>query len=347
MMVNMSFSYLTFVVGMPVVRRRLYTMSTSSGRGDGNRRFKPRGDGNSGRSFGGRRDEDGDFNWKGGGRSGGEERRNTSGRERRTDYDSLSRRTEGSMGYAPKAFRSPDRNREDVPLSDIQIAIKSDHDLVFGANPVLAALKSNRRIDMYAMWVSESSQKDREVAKMIHQLAKEKKVKLKSRPKGDLNSLCGNRPHQGFILEASPLDYVPIEALETCTENQVWLCLDEVTDPMNFGALVRSAFFLQCHGIVVSEKNCCPITPTASKASSGALEAMPVHAARNLPTFLRRSRDAGWKIIGAQMSPTATEAKDLNLDGPTILVLGSEGRGLRKTVSNTHGQNVPSFRNPL
>lgn len=233
-------------------------------------------------------------------------------------------------------------------LTELQVAMRSGNDLVFGTNPVLAALESQRRQNMTALWVAEAARgRGQDEARRILQLAEGMELPVKTRSKGDLNALSENRPHQGFVLEASPLSFEPITGLEATERSCLWLALDEITDPMNFGALVRSAVFLGCAGIAVAEKNCCPITPTASKASSGALEIAPVHAARNLPAFLESSAENGWRILGAHVHSTASPVKELALDRPTVLVVGSEGTGLRTNVSRRSTLLHIRFQQPL
>ena len=139
----------------------------------------------------------------------------------------------------------------------------------------------------------------------------------------------------------------------------LWLCLDEVVDPQNFGALLRSAYFLggggiegvdasKGIGIMVCAKNSSPPTPVASASSAGALEVSQIYSTTNLPRTLNAAKENGWRILGAAASAPndmtdettgqAVICQDLNevevsASKPTILVLGSEGHGLRRLVS--------------
>uniref|UniRef100_A0A7S3ED50 rRNA methyltransferase 1, mitochondrial n=1 Tax=Rhodosorus marinus TaxID=101924 RepID=A0A7S3ED50_9RHOD len=294
----------------------------------------------SGRSGDSRRG--GEFNqWK------AEKRRSGGGRNRAEDGNRSPRfdgarsgdATRGNQDdewYAPRAFDERRERTDEEELSELQLALRSGNDFVFGANPVLAALQCKRRNLMYALWVADSATtRDRIEAKQILELASKLHIEVKNRSKGDLNAMSGNRPHQGFVLESSPLEMVPITQLDKTEEGfPLWLALDEVTDPMNFGALTRSALFLRTAGIVVSEKNCCSLTPTASKASSGALEVLPIHSAKNLPAFLNKCSENGWRILGAHLHPDSKDVKQFQLDQPTVLVVGSEGTGLRTNVLN-------------
>lgn len=190
--------------------------------------------------------------------------------------------------------------------------------------------------------------------------------------KGYLNSLCGNRPHQGFVLKARPLEFEPIlflpqiqtanpgasatgtgtasakdvakgraapapapSPIVTGAPGNVWLALDEVTDPQNFGALLRSAHFFGANGVVTCAKNSASLTATVSKASAGAVEVMRVHSTANMMRFLRRSRENGWRVVGTAVSESSVPLRELPVGPdapPTIVVLGNEGYGVRASV---------------
>jgi 21S rRNA (GM2251-2'-O)-methyltransferase len=206
-------------------------------------------------------------------------------------------------------------------------------------------------------------------------LAKEHGVPLAEVDKGVLNTLCGNRPHQGFVLRCGGLNFeqlrsIPSAAGEDAKSNPlVWLALDEVVDPQNLGALLRSVYFLgggEHVGVLVTAKNSSPLSPTVSASSSGALEFMTVYSTSNLPKMLNNAKDNGWRVLGAaaevptdkrrdytggndwdidveddgdgttqqqQQTQQCYDLNDVETQKPTILVLGSEGRGLRTLVA--------------
>jgi len=220
--------------------------------------------------------------------------------------------------------------------------------MLFGVNPVLAALQQRRR-RMYKLLVQDSinpkKRKDAAAVELVQKLASELGVPIVSTDKGTLNNYCNHRPHQGLVLEAEPLEYEPIAlmpeppAAVAGAQLPLWLALDEVGDPMNLGALLRSAHFLGVAGVLVSEKNSAPLTPIVSKASSGASEIMRVHATRNLPKTLASAREQGWAVVGAALEDSVAPS-ELQLSQPTVLVLGSEGAGLRTLVRRACDQFV-------
>jgi 21S rRNA (GM2251-2'-O)-methyltransferase len=144
----------------------------------------------------------------------------------------------------------------------------------------------------------------------------------------------------------------------------VWLVLDEVVDPQNLGALLRSAFFLggTSAGVLVCSKNSAPPSPVVSAASAGALELMEVYSTSNLPRTLNNARDDGFRIVGASSSVPRSSVSDNGEeegdlpplyelqqlpprgagqdDKPVLLVLGSEGHGLRTLVAKACSEFV-------
>lgn len=231
-----------------------------------------------------------------------------------------------------------------------------DMDLVYGVAPVLGALRSGRRKarTLYVQERKEGSgsgpgpaRKEGHNAAVahIHRMAAALDVPVKNLPKGDLNVLSRDRPHQGYVLHATPLDYedvadvgnapeAPAEAGAGAawTDAPVWLVLDEVSDPQNLGALARSAHFLGAKGVVACRRNSSALTPAVSKASAGAVESMAIRGVASMPRFLRRAKEQGWRVVGAAVSDDAVTTGGLEVGVPTLLVLGSEGRGLRPMV---------------
>jgi 21S rRNA (GM2251-2'-O)-methyltransferase len=108
--------------------------------------------------------------------------------------------------------------------------------------------------------------------------------------------------------------------------------LDEVHDPQNFGALIRTAAFLGCNKIIVSQKNNCPLTPIVSKASSGAMEETEIFATKNMVSLLQKAKADGWLVVGTGMSGKAIPMEETPKDKPIILVLGNEGHGIRTNL---------------
>lgn len=206
-------------------------------------------------------------------------------------------------------------------------------EIVYGANAVREALRQNRRA-CYALYVQEGdggAGADEDVLT----LAKGLKVEIKRASKHDLNMLCDNRPHQGVVLDAEALETPALEELPKWDSTglpPVWLALDEIMDPQNLGAMLRSAHFLGVDGVVYCAKNSAPFNGTTSKASSGAMEAQLVHQTSVMHRFLAKARDDGWDVVGASAESRAIDVRDFTVSSPTVLVMGNEGAGLRTNV---------------
>jgi 21S rRNA (GM2251-2'-O)-methyltransferase len=195
----------------------------------------------------------------------------------------------------------------------------------------------------------------------VLRLAEERGIPVATVDKGVLNTLSGNRPHQGYVLRCGKLFFqslstLPLPSSSDSREPNFWLVLDEVVDPQNFGALLRSAHFLSNRvGVLVCSKNSAPPSATVSAASAGALELMldSIYETSNLPRTLAAAEQVGFRVVGAAAEAPVPDVpiydlQDLPVSAdaavPTVLVLGSEGHGLRHLVSTscTEFVRVPS-----
>ncbi|MFL5873103.1 MAG: 23S rRNA (guanosine(2251)-2'-O)-methyltransferase RlmB [Solirubrobacterales bacterium] len=147
----------------------------------------------------------------------------------------------------------------------------------------------------------------------------------------ELERLCGSPDHQGVVAEVDPYPYGdPVAMLRS--EGALLVALDQVQDPRNLGAVCRSAEFAGAAGVVVPERRSAAVTPVVCKTSAGAVEHLEVAHVRNLADWLGEAKEAGFWIWGAdaeaKQSPWQTD-----LTGPTVIVLGGEGKGLRPRVA--------------
>ena len=151
-------------------------------------------------------------------------------------------------------------------------------------------------------------------------------------PPEELERLCGSPDHQGVVAEVDPYPYADPNALLK-REGALLLALDQVQDPRNLGAVCRSAEFAGAAGVVIPERRSAEVTAVACKASAGAVEHLEVARVRNLADWLDQAKSAGFWIWGADAN--ASEAPwEVDLNGPTVLVLGSEGKGIRPRVAS-------------
>lgn len=147
----------------------------------------------------------------------------------------------------------------------------------------------------------------------------------------EMERLCGSPDHQGFVAEVEPYPYAGSAELLR-QENGLLVALDQVQDPRNLGAVARSAEAAGAAGLVVPERRSAAVTAVACKASAGAVEHLAIAHVRNLADWLGEAKQAGFWIWGADAG--AEQAPwDVDLSGPTVLVMGGEGKGLRPRVA--------------
>jgi 23S rRNA (guanosine2251-2'-O)-methyltransferase len=148
----------------------------------------------------------------------------------------------------------------------------------------------------------------------------------------ELARLAGSPDHQGVVAEVDPYPYASAGALLERGPGVI-LALDQVQDPRNLGAACRSAEAAGALGVVITERRAAQVTPAAAKASAGAVEHLDVARVRNLADWLAEAKDAGAWAYGADAgAPQPYTSVDLS-DGLTVLVVGGEGKGLRRRVA--------------
>ncbi|MEX2107690.1 MAG: 23S rRNA (guanosine(2251)-2'-O)-methyltransferase RlmB [Solirubrobacterales bacterium] len=148
----------------------------------------------------------------------------------------------------------------------------------------------------------------------------------------ELERLCGSPDHQGVVAEVDPYPYAdPRGSLRK--EGALLVALDQVQDPRNLGAVCRSAEFAGAGGMVIPERRSADVTPVVCKASAGAVEHLDIARVRNLADWLTEAKDAGFWIWGAD-ADASVAPWDVDLTGPTVLVLGGEGKGIRSRVGS-------------
>jgi 23S rRNA (guanosine2251-2'-O)-methyltransferase len=205
-------------------------------------------------------------------------------------------------------------------------------EVVAGRNSVVESLRS--AVPAVALYVTARAQQDERVAEAV-QLAADAGVAVLEAGMPELDRLTDGAVHQGVALRVRPYDYAhPDDFSErTGPTPPLIVALDGVTDPRNLGAVVRSAAAFGATGVVVPARRSAGVTAGAWKASAGALARLPVARAVNLTRTLRSYQEAGFFVAGLDAAGD-TEVRDMPVaDGPLVLVVGSEGRGLSRVVA--------------
>jgi len=148
----------------------------------------------------------------------------------------------------------------------------------------------------------------------------------------ELTRLAGSPDHQGVVAEVDPYPYAEADSLVAAPQAMV-VALDEVQDPHNLGAVCRAAEAAGASGVVVPRRRAAAVTGAVCKASAGAVEHLPLARVRNLADWLASAKErAGLWVYGADAAAPGPYT-DADLRGPLVLVLGSEGRGIRPRVA--------------
>lgn len=147
----------------------------------------------------------------------------------------------------------------------------------------------------------------------------------------ELERLCGSPDHQGVVAEVDSYPYADPQALLRGDAPLV-VALDQVQDPRNLGAVARSAEFAGAAGLVIPERRSAEVTAVTCKASAGAVEHLSIARVGNLADWLAEAKESGFWIWGAE-AEASSPPWDVDLTGPTVLVLGGEGKGIRPRVT--------------
>jgi 23S rRNA (guanosine2251-2'-O)-methyltransferase len=147
----------------------------------------------------------------------------------------------------------------------------------------------------------------------------------------ELERLCGSPDHQGVVAEVDPYPYGDAEGMLRRPDALI-VALDQVQDPRNLGAVCRSAEAAGAVGVVIPERRAAMVTPVACKTSAGAVEHLEVAHVRNLADWMAAAQEAGFWVWGAD-ADGSQPPWGVDLTGPTVIVLGGEGKGLRPRVA--------------
>jgi len=203
-----------------------------------------------------------------------------------------------------------------------------DDDLIFGRNAVMELLKSGHSVNK--ILIAQGS-RDGSIQK-IFSLAKMAGVIVEFVNREKLDKLCGGR-HQGVAAFAAAADYSTVEEIlelaEKRNEQPFLILLDELEDPQNFGAILRTAEAVGVHGVIVPKRRSVRLNATVFKASAGAAEYVKVAQITNVAQTLKNFRELGLKIVGSDVSAQKNFRQE-DLTGGIVLIIGNEGRGMRR-----------------
>ena len=203
-----------------------------------------------------------------------------------------------------------------------------------GRNAVTELLKSDKTVNKLMIQKGERQGSINEIIK----LAKNKKIIITEVDKNKLDQLSETKHHQGVIAFVSPIEYKELddifELAKERNEAPFILIADEIEDPHNLGALIRSAECAGCHGVIIPKRRAVAVTEVVAKTSVGATEYVPIVRVNNINETIRELKDRGVWIVGTDGSAKVTYY-DQDMTGSIAIIIGSEGRGMNKlTMEN-------------
>ncbi len=203
-------------------------------------------------------------------------------------------------------------------------------DLLIGRNAVTEALKSDREIDTLILMRNNNNPALSRLASM----AKEKGAVVKEVDSKKLDFMCGGANHQGVAAYVAAHEYSSVDEIFAYAEEKgeapfIVVC-DEIEDPHNLGAIIRTAECAGVHGVIIPKRRSASLNFTVGKTSAGALEYMRVARVSNLASTIDELKEKGCWVYGADMD--GTDYKKIDFSGAVVLVIGSEGKGIGKLI---------------
>jgi 23S rRNA (guanosine2251-2'-O)-methyltransferase len=249
--------------------------------------------------------------------SGGQGRRNLEGR-----------------GATPPAHMRPNHPAAKRAKVQARRPVKRKEDTVetvLGRNPVVECLRAG--VPATALYVALGAQADERLSESVT-LAADSGIAILEVPRTDLDRMTTNGLHQGIALQVPPYAYLhPDELLKIALNNPpaLLVALDNISDPRNLGAIVRSVAAFGGHGVLIPERRSASVTAVAWRTSAGAAARIPISRATNLNRTLKDWADKGLQLVGLDADGD-TIVDEVDGAGPIVLVVGSEGKGLSRLV---------------
>ena len=227
--------------------------------------------------------------------------------------------------------RKLERQRRDQGRHDRSASTE----LVVGRNPVIECLHA--RVPATALYIAQGTRNDDRLTEAV-QLAHSRSIPLIEVPRLELDSMTGNGLHQGVGLQIPPFEYADVfDLISTAADSKeqgLIVVLDNITDPRNLGAVIRSTAAFGGQGVVIPERRSASVTAVAWRTSAGTAARLPVAKATNITRALKEFQQNGYQVVGLDAGGDTTY-DSYDGTGPVVIVVGSEGKGLSRLVRET------------
>lgn len=216
------------------------------------------------------------------------------------------------------------------PRKPVETVEEEERDLIAGRLPAIEVLKSDRDINKIFIQEGLSGSKMND----IQQLAKKRSIQVSFVPKAKLDQLVDGITHQGVVIATAAFQYATIDDLFAAAaeknEAPFFIILDGVEDPHNLGSIMRTADASGAHGIIIPKRRAVGLTATVAKASTGAIEHVPVARVTNLTQTINELKERGVWLYGTDMA--GQDYREWETSIPIGLVIGNEGKGITRLV---------------
>jgi 23S rRNA (guanosine2251-2'-O)-methyltransferase len=213
-----------------------------------------------------------------------------------------------------------------------------DINLIYGKNPVIEAIRAKKALKVFVV----SSFNDQKILNLI----KENRLNMVSISPNEMDKMC-NGVHQGVAAELKPYQTVSLEEIIYKAKNKdkkIIVMLDGIEDPHNLGAILRSADVFEASGIILPKHNSVSLNATVAKTSAGAINYVPVAVVNNLNQAISKLKEEGYWVVATDGSANISYSS-LKYDFPTVVVIGSEGKGVSPLVlkNSDYIVKIPQF----
>lgn len=198
----------------------------------------------------------------------------------------------------------------------------------------IEALLAHRPLDGLSLFIQKGREDDHSIQRII-ELAQANGISVQYAQKDNLTQLCSSPQHQGVVLHARPLSFEDESVIDgiIAKPDCLILVLDQITDPHNFGACLRTAVAMGVDAVICPKHHAASLTATVAKVAVGAVEMIPIINVTNLARSLGQLKKAGVFVFGTALDDKARPIHQCDLTGKVALVMGSEGEGMRRLTS--------------
>ncbi|WP_273369015.1 23S rRNA (guanosine(2251)-2'-O)-methyltransferase RlmB [Corynebacterium massiliense] len=240
-------------------------------------------------------------------------------------------------GPTPKAedrvYHAAYKRKLDKQRRDSGRHTKELPEMVVGRNPVIECLHA--RVPGTALYVAQGTRNDKRLSEAVA-MCNSRGIPIVEVPRPELDKMTGNGLHQGIGLQIPPYKYADVqELLERANEDAapgMFVVLDNITDPRNLGAVIRSTAAFGGHGVIIPERRSASVTAVTWRTSAGTAARLPVARATNLTRTIKEFQKNGYQVVGLDAGGEHTLDTYAGGTDPVVIVIGSEGKGISRLV---------------